>query len=156
MAVVSFDHKICIFSSMFYFVSTHSQSFCIFCVICSVQAFPFPDRHGYGCYSGPYQLFYADPKVEESVQNGRSWGKGWKISLSGLEISGNKIFGLSKENTVNYCPNAVKWLYLQCSFQTLLPPEAPTFRDRFVCYLKKSYSSENPTEGTEKCSQYFT
>ena len=35
--------------------------------MCSVQAFPFLDRHGCGCYSSPYQLFYADPKVEENI-----------------------------------------------------------------------------------------
>ena len=83
-------HDILIFFSLFYFVSNHSQSLRIFYGMCSVQTFPFLDRHGCGCYSGPYQLFYADPKVEETVNNGKSWGINWNIS--GLEISGKQIF----------------------------------------------------------------
>ena len=38
------------------------------------RLFPFLDRHNYGCYSGPYQLFYVDPKVEENVQNWKKLG----------------------------------------------------------------------------------
>ena len=55
-----------------------------------LSAFPFSDRHGYGCYSGPYQLLYADRNVDENVQNGKSWGKDW--NMLGLEISGKQIF----------------------------------------------------------------
>ena len=89
------------FFFLFYFASTHRQSFCIFCVMGSVQAFPFLGKHGYGCYSGPYQLFYADSKVKENIPNGKSWDEDWDIT--GLEFSGKKIFlslkywlGLSK------------------------------------------------------------
>ena len=41
-------------------------------------------------HSGPYWLFYANPKVEENVQYDKSWGKDW--NMSGLEISGKQIF----------------------------------------------------------------
>ena len=81
--------------------------------MCTEQAFPSSNRRGYGCYSDPYQLFYAYPKVEENVQKGKSWGK--DLDKLGLEIGGKQNFfplniGLSKENIVNYCPDAIKWL----------------------------------------------
>ena len=34
--------------------------------------------------------FYADLKVKENVQSGKSWGKDWNIL--GLEINGKQIF----------------------------------------------------------------
>ena len=60
-------------------------------IMCNVlnSSFPFSDRHGYGCYPGTYQVFYADPEVEENVQNVKSWGKDW--NLSGLKINGKQI-----------------------------------------------------------------
>ena len=75
-------------------------------------------------------MFYTDPRVEENVQNRESWGKDW--SISGLEISGKQVFlslkyqlGLYKEDTVNKCPKAVKWLYLQCNFHKLYAVVCP-------------------------------
>ena len=84
------------------------------------------------------------------VENTKSRGKDWK--MSGLEVNEKQVlspkhqFGLSKENTVNYCPIAVKWLYLQCNFFKFSRGacpwthlKAPTFSSHFV-HVRK-----NPT-----------
>ena len=71
--------------------------------------------------SGPYQLFYADPKVNKNIKNGKSSGIDWNITH--LEIGEKADFlsleywlDLNKENAVNYCRNYVKWLYFSiCS-----------------------------------------
>ena len=60
-----------------------------------------------------------------------SWSKNWNIS--GLEISAMKAnllsiknrLGLSKENTVNHCLNAVKWINCSVIFKNNPEEHAP-------------------------------
>ena len=58
----SFNFMEFLLSSLFYFVSTHSQPFGYFvhCVLNTLEAFPYSDRHGCGYYPGPYRTQHTE------------------------------------------------------------------------------------------------
>ena len=97
----------------------------------------------------PTSCFIQPPKSKRIyVENGKILGK---ISISGLEMSGKHVLytisfkSLSWEYTVNYCRDAVKWLYSKCNFQkhfwgTCFPASVAqnrTFSENLIERIKK-------------------